>query len=250
MAQEEISIRTGDGECRAYVLTPAGTGPWPAVIFYMDALAIRPAIIEMAARLADGGYFVLLPDLFYRAGAYTPLDPKAVFASPDIRKALGPLMSTTDNHRAAEDTAAFIAYIDSREDVLGSKIGVTGYCMGGAIALTVAGTYPARIAAAASFHGGHLATDDKLSPHLLAPAIKGRVYVAGADNDNSYPPDMAARLEKALSDAGIDHRCEIYSGAAHGWTMTDFPIYNEEAAGRHWRELFNLFGGTLHDQTS
>jgi len=246
MAREEILIRTQDGECPTHVLTPTGTGPWPAVIFYMDGLAIRPALVEMAARLAEGGYVVLLPDMFYRAGRYEPLDPREVFATGNVRAALGHIMGSTDNRRAAEDSSACLAYIDTRKDVLGTKVGVTGYCMGGAISLTGACTYPARIAAAASFHRGTLATDSELSPHLLAPAIKGRVYVAGADNDASYPLEMAARLEKALSNAGVDHKCEIYEGAAHGWTMTDFPIYNEAAAERHWRELFKLFAETLH----
>jgi carboxymethylenebutenolidase len=117
--------------------------------------------------------------------------------------------------------------------------------MGGAMSLTMAGTYPERIAAAASFHGGNLATDSDMSPHRLTPQIKGRIYVAGADNDNSYPPEMAERLEKALSDSGVDHRCEIYSGALHGWTMADFPVYNQTAAERHWRQLFALFDDQL-----
>jgi carboxymethylenebutenolidase len=199
----------------------------------------------MGQRLADAGYVVLLPDLFYRAGPYEPLEPKKVFAAGDVRTVLAHLFNSTDNRRAAEDTKAFLAYIDTRDDVAGSKIGTTGYCMGGGISLTVAGTYPDRVAAAASFHGGNLATDSELSPHLLAPRMKGRIYVAGADNDKSYPEEMAERLEKALSEAGVDHRCEIYPGALHGWTMADFPVYNEAAAERHWDELLALFVGRL-----
>jgi carboxymethylenebutenolidase len=117
--------------------------------------------------------------------------------------------------------------------------------MGGGMALTAAGTYPDRITVAASFHGGRLATDSELSPHLMAPKIKARVYVAGANNDASYPPEMAVLLEKALSDAGVDHRCEIYEGALHGWTMPDFPVFNETAAERHWTELAALFAAKL-----
>jgi carboxymethylenebutenolidase len=190
-------------------------------------------------------YLVLLPDLYYRAGAYAPLDPKAIFAAKDVRGAIGHLLATTDNRRAAADTAAYLAYLDTRPDLAGPKIGTTGYCMGGGISLTVAGAYPDRIAAAASFHGGNLATDSELSPHLSAPSIKARIYVAGADQDNSYPPEMAQRLAAALTEAGVSHVCEIYEGALHGWTMTDFPIYNEPAAERHWRELFSLFAETL-----
>ncbi|MBM3347336.1 MAG: dienelactone hydrolase family protein, partial [Betaproteobacteria bacterium] len=138
------------------------------------------------------------------------------------------------------------AYLDTRQDVQGRKIGTTGYCMGGSHSLMAAGTYPDRIAAAASFHGGNIANDTPLSPHLLAPKMRGFVYVAGADKDNSYPPEMAARTEKALTDAGVAHKCEIYEGALHGWTQTDFPIYNKDAAERHWRELTALYARTLN----
>jgi carboxymethylenebutenolidase len=245
MRHEQFSIRTRDGACPSHVFTPEGSGPWPAAIFYMDGLGIRPTLFEMGQRLADAGYVVLLPDLFYRAGPYEPLEPKKVLAAGDVRTVLAHLFNSTDNRRAAEDTKAFLAYIDAREDVAGTKIGTTGYCMGGGISLTVAGTYPDRIAAAASFHGGNLATDSELSPHLLAPRMKGSIYVAGADKDKSYPEEMAERLEKALSEAGVDHRCEIYPGALHGWTMADFPVYNEAAAERHWDELLALFAGRL-----
>ena len=244
MSHETHSVRTKDGNCPVYVFTPKGAGPWPATIFFMDGLGIRAILFEMAQRLADGGYVVLLPDLYYRAGPYEPLDPKAVFAG-DVRTAIGHLYSTTGNRKAAQDTEAFLALIDSRKDVSGTKIGTTGYCMGGGISLTVAGTYPDRVAAAASFHGGGLASDSDQSPHLLAPKMKARVYVAGADQDDSYPLEMAEKLEKTLTDAQVDHRCEIYEGALHGWTMADFPIYNEPAAERHWRELLALFKETL-----
>jgi carboxymethylenebutenolidase len=245
MSHEKLSVRTKDGDCPVHVFTPQGAGPWPAAIFFMDGLGIRPTLFDMGQRLADAGYVVLLPDLYYRAGPYEPLDPKAVFASNDVRGAIGHLYSTTGNRKAAQDTEAFLALIDSRKDVSGKKIGTTGYCMGGGISLTVAGTYPDRIAAAASFHGGGLASDAEDSPHLLAPKIKARVYVGGADQDGSYPPEMAELLDKALTDAKVDHRCEIYEGALHGWTMADFPIYNEPAAERHWRELLALFKETL-----
>lgn len=245
MTNEGISIRTRDGDCPAHVFSPERGGPWPAAILYMDGLGIRPTLLQMAQRLAEAGYVVLLPDLYYRAGPYEPLEPKKVFASGDVMGAIGHLFNSTNNRRAAEDTEAFLAYLDTRKDVAGCKVGTTGYCMGGAISLTAAGTYPERIAAAASFHGGNLATESELSPHWLAPRMKGRIYVAGADEDDFYPPEMAKRLEKALSDAGVDHRCEIYAGALHGWTMADFPVYDEASAERHWRELLALFADRL-----
>ena len=248
MDRQEVSIATGDGDCRTSVFTPdEGDGPWPAAIFFMDGLGIRPVLFEMAQRLADAGYVVLLPDLYYRAGPYEPLDVKDVFASGDVRAALAPFLGSTDNRRAAQDTDAFLAYLDSRDDVSGSRVGTTGYCMGGAISLTVAATYPDRIAAAASFHGGSLATDAELSPHLLVDRIQGRVYVGAADDDGSYPPPMAARLIEALMDASVAHRHDLYVGAAHGWTMSDAPVYDATAAERHWTELTNLFAETLRE---
>ena len=255
-AHEQVSVRTRDGGCPVHVFTPKGAassseavgqnkGPWPGAIMYMDGLGIRPAMLAMGQRLADAGYVVLLPDLYYRVGPYAPLDPKKVFASENPMAVIGPLFSSTNPKAATDDTEAFLAYLDSRQDVAGRKIGIVGYCMGGAMVLTVAATYPDRIAAAASFHGGNLANDTETSPHLLAPKMKARIFVAAADNDPFYPPEMGERLERALREAGVDHRCETYSGAAHGWTMTDFPIYDESAAERHWRDLQALFAATL-----
>jgi carboxymethylenebutenolidase len=245
MPHETIEITTDDGRCPTHVFTPSGRGRWPAVIFCMDGFGIRPTLFQMAQRLADAGYVVLLPDLFYRAGSYGPLDPGAILASGNLQQAIGHLLSSTDNRKAACDAAAFIAYLDRRDDVDGRRIGTTGYCMGGGISLSIAGTYPDRIAAAASFHGGNLATDADFSPHLLAPFIAARVYVAGADMDTYYPSEMAQRLDDALTKAGVEHRCEIYQGALHGFTMPDFPVFDGAAAERHWQELFALFGQRL-----
>ena len=130
---EQLSIRTRDGDCPTHVFTPEGAGKWPAVVFFMDGLGIRPTLLDMAQRLADGGYVVMLPDLFYRAGHYEPLEPKKLFANGSIRTAIGHLFASTDNRRAANDAAAFLAYLDTRSDVAGRKVGTTGYCMGGAI---------------------------------------------------------------------------------------------------------------------
>ncbi len=244
MPNEQITIRTRDGECTLHIATPVGDGPWPAVIFYMDAGGIRPVVIEMAQRLAGAGYVVLLPDLFYRYGPYGPLVPKEVFAG-DVRAILGPLMATTGNDKAAEDTEAFLVYLDARSDVAGRTVGALGFCMGGGMALAAAGTYPDRFGAVASFHGGNLATDAPASPHLFAPELKAEVYVAAAENDGSYPPEMAERFEKALAQAGVRYRTETYP-AAHGWMKPDFPVYDHAAAERGWTEMLALFGRNLH----
>jgi carboxymethylenebutenolidase len=123
-------------------------------------------------------------------------------------------------------------------------IGTTGYCMGGLMSLTAAGTYPDRILATASYHGGRLASDAPDSPHLLAPKIKSRVYIAGAIEDQSFPDAMKERLEQALTTAGVDHKIETYQ-ARHGWVLRDTPVYDAAACERHWETLLALFAATL-----
>jgi len=214
------------------------------VIFYMDAFGIRPGMIQMATHLAGKGYVVLLPDLYYRFGDYAPLTPSEVLKG-DFRATIGPMMASTDNHKAGDDTAAFIAYLDTRADVAGKKIGTVGFCMGGGMALTAAAYHPDRIAAAVSFHGGNLATDQPTSPHLLLPKIKAELYIAIADNDQSYPPAMAQRFEAALKDAGVKHKSELYPGKAHGWMKPDLPVYDAQAAEKGWSELLALYARTL-----
>ena len=127
----------------------------------------------------------------------------------------------------------------------GPQIGVVGFCMGGGMALTAAGCFPERIAAAASFHGGNLATDAPTSPHLLAGSMRGEIYVAAADRDNSYPAAMADRLEAALAAGGVTFRSETYLGALHGWMMPDFPVYDAVAAERGWDALLALLARRL-----
>ena len=213
MSHEQVTVRTRDGECPVHVFTPKGAassseavgqnkGPWPAAIMYMDGLGIRPTMAEMGQHTADAGSRrLLLPDLYYRVGPYAPLDPKKVFASENPMAVIGPLFSSTNPTRATEDTEAFIAYLDTRKDVAGRKIGATGYCMGGAMVLTAAGTYPDRIAAAARiFMAAIWPMIPKPVRICLLRGQRPAIFVAAADQDPYYPPEMGARLERALSE--------------------------------------------------
>jgi len=241
----KIDIKTRDGICPSYVFRPAGSGPWPGVIVFMDAIAIRPAMLELGERLATYGYYVLLPDLFYRSGPYEPMDARAVFADPEKRKILmEKFVAPATQANIMSDTAAFLDHLEAQNDVKPGGIGTTGYCMGGLMSLTAAGTYPSRILATASYHGGRLATDAPDSPHLLAPQIKSRVYIGGAIEDASFPDDMKARLAAALTEAHVDHQIETYQ-AKHGWVFRDIPVYDAAAAERHWQTMTELFGKTL-----
>jgi carboxymethylenebutenolidase len=240
-----IEIRTRDGLCPSYIYRPAGSGPWPAVLVFMDGLGIRPAMLQLGERLATHGYFVLLPDLFYRAGPYEPMDPKTLFSDPEKRKVvMEKFFPAASSANIMADMPAFLGWLAAQRDVKPGGIGVTGYCMGGRLALIAAGTYPEQIVAAASYHGGRLANDDPDSPHRLARQMKARVYVAAAIEDQSFPDDMKARLEHALTEAGVDHKIETYP-AKHGWVFSDFPVYDAAASERHWETLLALFESKL-----
>jgi carboxymethylenebutenolidase len=243
----EVSIPTPDGAARAVVFTPDhGDGPWPAAILFMDAPAIRPAMFEMGERLAQAGYYVLLPDLFWRAGPYDPPNIAAARAGdPEAVAIFQKLRGSTDAKRQMADTGVYLDWLKTQPKAKADKVGVTGYCMGGGIALRAAGTFPDRIAVAASFHGGNQATDAEDSPHLLAPKMKAKILVAGADEDRGFDEAQCARLDAALKAAGLDAEVSIWKGARHGWVPTDMPVYNKDAAERHWRELTALFDGVL-----
>jgi carboxymethylenebutenolidase len=212
----------------------------------MDAPAIRPAMFEMGERLAQAGYFVVLPDMFWRAGPYPPLDiVKARAGDPEMGALFAKLRGSTDVAKQMTDIAGCLDWIAKQPQAKAGPVGVTGYCMGGGIALRAAGTFPERIAVAASFHGGNQATDAEDSPHLLAPKMKAKILVAGADEDRGFDEAQCERLDKALKGAGLDAEVSIWKGARHGWVPTDMPVYNPEAAERHWRELVVLFDGVL-----
>lgn len=243
MPREDIVIGTPDGRCPATIVTPEGWTGGPAVVFFMDAGGIRPTVFDMAQRLADAGYFVLVPDLFYRFGSYGPFDPVEVLQG-DFRAVLGPLMATTSNAKAAQDTGALLAFLATRRDIEGQKVGAVGFCMGGGMAIVAAGTFPERFAAVASFHGGNLATDASDSPHRFAPKLEARLYIAAATDDDSYPPEMARRLETALRAGDVSFQAETYP-AAHGWMKPDFPVFDAVAAEQGWRAMLAFFDREL-----
>ena len=242
MSHLDVTIKTRDGICPASIFTPGDTaGPWPAVIFFMDGFGIRPAMREMAQRLADGGYLVLLPDLYYRIGRYPPMIPSTTVADPKLREEFMKLVTSLNRDHKVSDAGAFIEFLLSRPEVKGDRFGATGYCMGGNVSLTAAGAYPGRFAAVASFHGSNLATEQPDSPHRFVKNISGRVYIAGAVEDKSFSDEQKGRLEQALTRAGVEHLIETYPGAHHGFAVPDHPVFDPSAAERHWAALFKLF---------
>lgn len=251
MPRTSVTIRTRDGEAPASVFTPSTQdGPWPAVLVYMDGRGIRPALFELGERLASAGYYVLLPDLFYRAGPYEAPGPTAFTDDPEYRKRwFSEYIATANQSNVRSDNEAFFAFLAEQPQVEGRLVGTTGYCLGGSLSLIAAAQFPDRVVAAASYHGGNLATDKADSPHLLVDRIKARVYVAGAIEDASFDDTQKQRLTDALEKAGISHKVETYQGARHGWVPSDSQVHNPEAAERHWSSLIELYNRTLKRTT-
>jgi len=245
MPRLDVSVPTPDGTCPAALFTPAESGgPWPGVIFLMDAPGVRPALWEMGARLADAGYAVLLPDLFYRFGPSEPVPPATLFSDPDLRAAVMQKVGSLTRESKLRDAQAFVDFLAQRPEVNTERLGITGYCMGGNFALTAAGGLPGTFAAVGSFHGGRLATDAPDSPHLFVANISGRVYVGGAIEDDGFTEADKEKLDAALTAANVEHIVEFYP-ARHGWAVPDMPVFDPAAAERHWDATFKLFNETL-----
>ena len=247
MARTNISIETRDGRARATLFRPdIGEGPWPPVLVYHDGRGYRPSQFELAQRIASAGYLVLLPDLFYRAGEYTAPTPLELSQNAELRQAFGDkYRATASKSNVRSDTESFLAFLAEQKDASTLATGTTGYCFSGGLSLAAAAHFPDRVVAAASYHGGNLATEDADSPHLLAGSIKARVYVAGAVEDASFPDTQKQRLIEALSNARVEHVVETYPGAKHGWVPSDSLVFDAQASDRHYQTLLALFEATL-----
>ncbi|KJK43813.1 dienelactone hydrolase [Lentzea aerocolonigenes] len=243
-----VDVITEDGTADAYLAHPDGAGPYPAVLFYMDAFGLRPHLRSMADRLAAAGYVVLVPNVFYRVGR-APVIELPAYIDPRERPALFeqimPMLRSLTPDALMRDAKAYLQFLADSPLTADGPVGITGYCMGAGLALRTAGAYPDRVAAAAGFHGANLASEADDSPHLLAPQITAELYFAHADQDSSMPAEQIERLEKALSEAGVTHRCEVYEGARHGYTQADTAMYSADATERHWVALLDLFSRAL-----
>jgi carboxymethylenebutenolidase len=245
MRSSTVDIGAPDGTADAYLTRPDEGERHRGVLFMMDAFGLRPRIEAMADRIADRGYAVLAPNLFYRAGRAPVLpfpDMSREGARAEFFKRVRPLMGELTPERLAADGAA---YLDELATVSDGPVAITGYCMGARSGWRIAAAHPDRVAALAGFHGGGLVTDDANSPHRSAGALRGEVYLGHADQDPSNSAEQIATLDAALADAGVRYRSEVYAGAAHGYTMADTPVYDEQACERHFAALFDLLDRTL-----
>lgn len=236
---------TDDGVLDWYLSRPAADGPWPAIILYMDAFGIRPALLSMADRLSSHGYVVATPNLYYRSGNFPPFDPPGVMVDGPERVRFKSMIASISDTMVMRDTASLLPVLDALPIVRGGRVAAVGYCMGGGFALSAAGTFPDRVTFAASFHGGGLANDKPDSPHRLAPRIKASIYVGAAGIDPTFTDDQESRLRQAFDDAGVEYTLERYAGAKHGFAVTGHPVYDEAAAERHWTQLLQCLSATM-----
>lgn len=242
-ARIEVDVEGGVADGLRYL--PEGDGPFPLVVSFMDAGGLRPAMSTMAERLVSAGYAVVQPNLYWRSGPFAPFDFSTVWSDPPERQRIFALMNGFTPAQAMADTRAFIAAMEADPRVDARRVGCVGYCMGGRMAFFAASELADRVVASASIHGGGLVTDKPNSPHLGAPRIRGKLYFACADRDQSCTPDHRAALAQALSTAGVDHRIELFEDALHGFAVPDFPVFDEGAAARQWARVLELFATTL-----
>lgn len=245
---KKIDIKTKDGVIDYYAFSPEGKDHLPVIIIYMDAFGVRQSLYDMAERFSNEGYYVILPNLYYRSGKHKPFDPTTAFTDPNERARLMSYMQLLNLQNVTEDTSLIIDSLKGSNDADNSRIATVGYCMGGKFTLAVAAGFPEIVRAAASIHGGGLATDKPESPHLLIPKIKAKIYIGVAELDKGFTPEDVQRLETALKAAGSDYTIEIYPGAMHGFAIADHSVYNKDSAEQHWTKLLDLFTKTLKTQ--
>lgn len=245
MNGKDVEIKTADGTADAWFVHPA-EGRHPAVLIWPDIFGLRPAFKDMAARLAGSGYAVLVVNPFYRTRKAPTAPEHADFNDPATREALMALAGTLNAQTVQTDAKAFIPWLDAQPAVdTRRKMGTTGYCMGGPMVMRTAAAFPARIGAAATFHGGGLVTDKPDSPHLLIPQMQAHFLIAIAENDDARQPTAKDVLKASFAKAGLPAEVEVYAGTQHGWCPTDSQVYNHDQAEKAWARLLALLGSSL-----
>jgi carboxymethylenebutenolidase len=240
MIEQQIDIPTRDGATTTFICHPERGGPHPVILFFMDAPAIREELRDMARRLGTVGYYVMLPNLYYRSGVME-LGPFIGEAAAATRKRMGELMASISIPMIMDDTDALIAYADSEAAAAAGPMGCVGYCMSGQFAINAAARHPDRVGAAASIYGVRLVTEEDDSPHLVAAKAKGELYFGCAEHDSWAPLEMVETLSQALEQSGADAEVEIYRGVEHGFAFPQRPAHDKTAAERHWERLIALF---------
>jgi carboxymethylenebutenolidase len=244
MIERQIEIPTADGRMNTFICHPERLGPYPVVLFLMDAPGIREELRDMARRLGTVGYYVMLPNLYYRSGV-EELGPFVGEAHAATRQRLMQLMGTINIPLVMQDIDALVAFAAEDPAASSGSMGCLGYCMSGQYAVNAAVRHPDRIRAAASIYGVALVTDKPDSPHLASQYTGARLYFGCAETDQYAPREMIDTLRAELLSKRANAEVEMYPGTAHGFAFPQRPAYNKLAAERHWERLFTLFGDSL-----
>jgi carboxymethylenebutenolidase len=248
MLEQKLEVRLPDGAAEAFLYQPDDIGTFPGVVFLTDLWGIRPANQAIAKRLAERGFAVLVPNVFFRHGRLPLVPPGFEFKMGEERSMtiMQALFASLTAAQMTADGPVYVDFLKRQKGVMQGKVGIVGYCFTGAMAMRMAAAAPDDIAAAASFHGGRLVTPDADSPHLLLPKIKSRLYFGHAVEDNSMTAEQIATLEASLRDWHGAFQSETYEGALHGWTVPGRAgVYNELQAERAFEKLVELFDATL-----
>ena len=217
MIEQHLDIATADGAMNSFVVHPEEGGPFPVVLFYMDAPGYREELRDMARRLASVGYFVVLPNLYYRLTRDFWLTER----SEEMMARMFSLMATLDAATTLCDTDAMLRFVEPALGPTRTRVGAVGYCMSGPFVMWAAAAPPERLACIASIHGADMVTDQPDSPHRMPPKIRCESYFACAEIDKWAPPADVEKLQAALREAGAPHRLEWYPGVEHGFV---FPL--------------------------
>jgi len=246
--EADVDIKTHDGTADAYFVHP-GEGKYPGVLMWPDIFGLRPAFRQMARRLAEAGYAVLVPNPFYRTKRAPTAPENPDFNDAPTRDALMSLAGTLSPATAVTDAHAFVAWLDAQPSVdRKRRMGTMGYCMTGPFTLRAAAALPDRIGAGASFHGGGLVTDKPDSPHLLIARIRAQYLFAIAANDDQRQPEAKTVLREAFEKAKVPAEIEVYAGTLHGWCPPDSRVYNDAQAEKAWSRMLALFKTALAEQ--
>ena len=240
MIERQLEVPGKDGPITTFIVHPDRGGPFPPIVFFMDAPGIREELRDMARRIAAVGYYVMLPNLYHRSGVLElgpiPPDPDA----PE-RKRMMDLMHTLSIPLVMDDLRALLVFADADPGARAGSVGTVGYCMSGRYAASAAVHFPDRVTAAASIYGTYLVTEEPDSPHVTCRPVKARLYFACAETDRWAPLPQMEALRASLAAAGARAEVEIYPRCEHGFAFPQRPLYNKAAAERHWARLFELF---------
>ncbi|WP_288903601.1 dienelactone hydrolase family protein [uncultured Sneathiella sp.] len=247
MKEFDAEIQTADGMMDMFVCHPEEGGPFPAIILYMDAPGIREELRDMARRIGTSGYFVILPNLYYRRGreGNYGFDRERIREDDSERTKMFELMNETTTVKVVRDAESLLDFIAGEQEASAGQIGCVGYCMSGKYVVQLGAEYPDNFAAIASFYGVDIQTEEPDSPHLSAHKIKGELYLAFASHDPYVSESLLERIPQSMNRAGVNYRMEIYPNTEHGFAFPLRPVYNKPAAERHWERMLALFERNL-----